>query len=623
MKHKLIVTHPAPRTGSISVMVEKDDGRALGAWQFRVEVEMPHQSLPSHVHAAAMRAAEPAYNAALNAWFVGGAQQAATPATQATAQKPATPVKLRPPREPGPIFDPEEIMPFVLAARRDAVAIAQVPIRLDLVSDEATASTDCRADVRLNPEPFLRGQIEAGFGRVYHEASHIRYDREAPELLDEAREDGGSLLVSILNLILDRRSDDLNCRDHRGFARAVRRRMGSLLPGAHDKHGVSVEACADVLADFAYACKKRTRPRHKVVHACVRIVRCAIGAVNRRRKPYEELLVAAKQVRRLLLASMPKKEREREERIARFEALMSSLKLRVHGRSSQQAVQQAFRRGLASRLGVERRDVLGNLPQLVAGASSSQSNAPLSGSRRGHGRVVDVESDPVAYAASLARVRHLVPGMRMVLEELSHPVVVYQRGLDHGDLDEDELALLAAGGRDVFMVSDELPELDVAVAFLLDVSSSMDGRTETVDLGTLMNEALVPFETNVDAAFWGFNDDVFQCGSPAANNGIASLKWAGGTDETFGLRMAGEWLLTTQRRCRLLLTACDGGPADPVGVEATCRELLARGVIPVRLLVGVDAAPRTYPVELFFDSFEEVFRELSDFFRSLMLATRS
>jgi hypothetical protein len=597
--------------GDPIVSIRRDGGvqGSLDPWHYRVQVE---GDTPEACKWLAIQMASRLYIAALS-----GMPQ---PTARASGK-----VNMEEDDKPPPAFDPEEIMPFVLEARRDAVAIANRAIRLELSSREATASTDCRSHVTVNPEPFLYGRIEAGRGRIYHEASHIRFDTEAPRLLSGAALEGGELLQSILNLILDRRSDDLNARRHPGFRMAIRRRMGYLMPGIEGMNGTNLEARHDVFVDFAYACKKRTKPHHRVVCKAMKIVKRTISRVNDRKRKYWSLLGAAKEVMNLLLSELPPDQMAAMKLgQSLFAAFMRLLRLAVHGCPASKQMQAAFRAGVALRLDAENKQKLAALPQTMTQllGTPGQVKLPQLAEERREVRVIDLPPNHAKYAESLGRVRHYLPRLRQVLEELAQPRVIERKGLDEGDLDEDELALLAVGGTDVFMRSDEVLELDVAIGFLLDTSGSMSDRTDTIDLGTLMNEALTGFP-GADGYFFGFDDVIWNCGGVQPGNGIASLTWQGGTFEAPGLMVVGNALAKSPRRRKLLLTVCDGGPADVKEVKRACERLLAAGILPVRLLVGVDAAPRTYPVELFFDSFDQLFSQLAAFLRSLMLAMRS
>ncbi len=536
------------------------------------------------------------------------------------APSPLKPLTPKPPDEL--VFSPEEIMPYLLELLPMMAAVAGKPIRLELTSEVPTASTDCKAIVNFNPEPFLMGRVQSGQGRGLHEASHIAYSPEGVELLTQAQEDGQERLVYILNLMMDRRDDDLNCRYHRGYARMVRRRLADLMPGPLESgNGASSEARTSVYIDFAYACKKHTRPRHRVVWRVMKIVKRAIKRVNDPKRPhnYGRLLTASKEVKKLLDLFEP--EPLMDPRLDRFVLFMSALNRAIRGKQVSGAVRTAFRAALSRWHTANRKRTLQGVTRTFNGLPTRATGSGFGTTQVG--RVYKVTPNPAAYAPSLARVRQWVAPLRRILFELALPEARVERGLDEGELDFDALSVLVTGGRNCMKREDEELKLDVAMCFVNDVSSSRGAGTHGTDLGVAFNEALLHPPQGVESHFLAFHDDVFDCGAACPNNGIAGVQAAGSTNEASALREAGRVLAKSGRRRKLVFVACDGGPNDPRAVERECRGLMAAGILPVRLLIGVDAAPRSYPIELFFSDYAELFRDLHSLFRSLLAAARS
>ncbi len=520
------------------------------------------------------------------------------------------------------VFSPEEIMPYLLEMLPMMATVAGKPIRLELTSEVPTASTDCKAIVNFNPEPFLQGRVESGQGRGLHEASHIAYSPQGAELLTQAQEDGQERLAYILNLMMDRRDDALNCRHHHGYARMVSRRLADLMPGAlESRNGVSQEARTSVYIDFAYACKKHTRPRHRVVWRVMKIVNRAIKLANdpKRRNGYEGLLTAAKKVKKLLDLFEP--EPLIDPMQDRFVLFMSALSQTIRGKRVAGTVRTAFRQALSRWHTANRKRTLQGvarafigLPTRVAGGGSGTTKT---------GQVHNVHANPKAYVPALERVRQYVAPLRRILFELALPQVRVEHALDEGELDFDALSVLVTGGRDCMMREDEDLKLDVAICFVNDVSGSRNADTRGTDLGVAFNEALLHPPQGVESHFLAFHDDVFNCGGACPHNGIASVQVAGSTNEAVALQEAGRILTKSGRRRKIVFVACDGGPNDARAVEKECRALMSHGILPVRLLIGVDAAPRSYPVELFFSDYAELFGDLQSLFRSLLAAARS
>lgn len=582
--------------------------------QVRVEVPVDPDTTPAQVRVQALTLAQPLLAPLLR-----------SPRAERPSSKPEP---LRPRRPPDElVFEPDAIVPFLIALLPMMAAVARKPIRVELTSEEPTASTDCKSVVHFNPQPYLEGKIEAGDGRGLHEVSHIRFSPRGAELMERATDEGGSRLAHLFNLILDRRDDDRNCREHPGYALRVRRRLADLMPGPDGaRSGVSEDGYTSVFTDFAYACKKRTRPRHAVVRRCIQIVNQYIKRANasRRANADDALLEAAKKVKAILDPFEP--ERSDAESDA-FERFMQALLRAIRGGRVSPTARAAFRQAMGRWHAANRRKTLHGLSAafhaLPTRATVAGGSLQTGGGSSAGGQIHRVPPNADAYSRALARVRPYVAPLRQTLYELALPETRVERGLDEGELDFDALAVLASGGRDCMMREDEERRLDLAVVFVNDISGSRFVDTFGMDLGVAFNESLVHGPSGVEATFLAFHDDVFDCGRAQPANGIASLKAAGSTNEAFALQVAGQILARSARRRKLIFVACDGGPNDVRAVETQCRTLMTHGILPIRLLIGVDAAPRTYPVELFFNNYEDLFRDLVSLFRSILYAARS
>ena len=80
--------------------------------------------------------------------------------------------------------------------------------------------------------------------------------------------------------------------------------------------------------------------------------------------------------------------------------------------------------------------------------------------------------------------------------------------------------------------------------------------------------------------------------------------------DTHLLDYAGASLLCSTKRRKILLVLCDNGPDDIELVRKKGQQLLARGVIPIHLLIGVHGTPQIYPIELIFSDFDECIEEI-------------
>jgi len=549
---------------------------------------------------------------------------------------------------PEPLFEQSDIEPFVDEMLARILAIVECGVRLELVVS-GTASTDCCSVINFNPEPFLSGHIEAGFGRGLHEAGHIRYDRNGTKkdncrktndpsigtaLLIRAQNEGGEALANILNLLMDRRVDDKQAKEFPGNKNPIFRRLGHLLPGESKDsktveviksfNGTSFECETSVFVDFVYAIKKRTRPKHAIVCRCVNIALRAIRRVNAHKCRYKRLLTASKQILQLLRDNATPEDKKREQETSeseqKFAQFMQALQKAISGSRPDSKLVKLFRQMIANKLAVRRRKSLAILPNQLATVSKK------AGSGAGAGKalpVVKVPPNPVAYRPILSKVRSQVRGLSEVIQRLSVPEVHRFTGLTRGEFDTEALPVLATGRSDCMQIELREQRLDVGIAFLFDRSSSMLVLNAATELAVALNEAILPHRRFVESAFFAFHDQVFDCGLVQPNNGIAGVECAGGTQEELGIRVAGNWLQGIRRPRKLLITICDGAPANVAAVKKETDALLAHGILPMRILVGVDIAPRTYPIELFFDSWSELNKELVKVFTAVVLAART
>jgi hypothetical protein len=557
---------------------------------------------------------------------------------------------------PEPVFEPSDIEPFVDEMLSRILAIAEGGVRLELVGS-GTASTDCCSVINFNPEPFLSGHIEAGFGRGLHEAGHIRYDRNGTRkdnqrktndppigtvLLTRAQDEGGDMLANILNLIMDRRADDKQAKEFPGNENPIYGRLGHLLPGERKDtktgevikslNGTSLECETSVFIDFVYAIKKRTRPRHAIVCRCVNIALRAIRRVNAHKCRYERLLTASKRILQILRDNATEEDKKREQETSeseqRFTQFMQALQKAISGSRPDSKLVKLFRQMIANKLAVRRRKSLAILPSQLVQVSKKAGSGTGKFANAGAGAgkvlpVVKVPPNPVAYRPILSRVRPQVRGLSDIIQRLSIPEVRQLTGLTRGEFDVEALSVLATGRSDCMQIELREQRLDVGIAFLFDRSSSMSVLSAATGLSVALNEAILPHRRSVESAFFAFHDQVFDCGFAQPNNGIAGVECAGGTQEELGIRVAGNWLRGIRRPRKLLITICDGAPASVAAVKKETDALLAHGILPMRILVGVDIAPRTYPIELFFDSWAELNRELVKVFTAVVLAART
>jgi|GEM_PF-3259165 len=647
MAHTYWVTFSDPKLSypCPTVDVRKSAPESVNPRTFVVQFDHDDREEWRFIQTRAIALARQQYDVWLDAYFASQLPQKSAPLPK---------VVVKPPER---VFTAQEIEPFLDEMLARMVAVAGCGIRLEL-SDSGTAETDCRHFVRFNPEPFLLGQIESGLGRGLHEVGHIRYDQNGTrkdqrrasneqavgaKLLAQAYVEGGEILGNILNLVMDRRCDDLHVKEFPGNANALYHRLGYLLPGQRrdedgpivDRRNGTLLSCkTSVLSDFTYAIKKRTRPKHAVVRKCVNLAKRAIRRVNTHKRSYTHLLYVCAQILNLLRQHMTVEEKKHEIQIQRsedeFGKLMQALKRAIYGKQVDAEFAEHFRQMIARKLSARRIKSLALLPKQLA-ALQTRPSPPGAGSGGGAGvgsaggeekGVVKVSPNPVAYQAVVLHVRREARIVAEILKRLSIPEAHSLRGLTRGDFDLDALSVLATGGSECMKIDLRRLLLDLAIAFLLDVSGSMDALKASIELAVAFNEGIIPSRRSIDSRFFAFNEQVFDCGGAQPNNGIAGVPCTGGTLEDFGVRVAGHWLRQSRRLRRILVTICDGAPAYIDKTKKEVDALLGAGILPIRILVGVDVAPQTYPVELFFDNWPEFYREFGKIFETVIRAAR-
>lgn len=647
----LYVTYSDPRasTPSLNVSYSGDPNNPL---TFVVNVPIEPGMTQSAIRTAALLLAAPQYREYL-AQTYHWPKSAPPP-----APSPVTHLVVTQNEDPQLVFDPSEITPFLDAALQRWVVVAGRGIRVELAGHE-TASTDCVSVITINPQPLLEGHVADFEGRGLHETSHIRWDRTGTavdqarrfgdraagvELLGRARSEGGEVLKNILNIIMDRRVDWLHAREYPGNALDVWHRLGSLLPGeVHDpetgevrirRNGITLDCETSVFTDFVYACKKHTRGRHKVVRKAVHVADRAIKRVNAGTHKYALLLTAAKRVLAILRTHMTEQDHALEDdqrtQERKFNEFMYALGKQESGSAVDPHVQTFFRVLMATRLATQRTRVLAQLPAMFRTASGAGTPpvppppSPGTDMDGRQGQVLTIKPNAAAYSVVLPKVQPYVAGLRDILRRLAIPQRRVTRGLTEGEFDLEALPVLASGGPDCMKIERRHAKLDLALACVLDMSGSMNGNpVETAKgLGVCFNEAILSTPHCVDGFFLAFDHNVYLCGRACPNNGIASVVGGGTTGEAFALRHAAVPVAATQRRRKIIVVVCDGSPDDPKAVKREVNYLMGLGILPIRILIGVDAAPESYPVELLFDNWTEFYQELGKTFGAIFHAAR-
>jgi hypothetical protein len=490
-----------------------------------------------------------------------------------------------------------------------------------------TASTDCMAEVRLAPWPFIEGRREIGYGSAYHETGHILFSSYGTNLLGRARKEGGAVLQHILNIILDRK-DDMQLADHApGFKETLRNRLLYICTLAQRrKYQAQFEGDeenfermlrhirpADPYEDFFFAAKWHKRPRFKTTAKAMRYLRRS----RLLEASPDELLWIARQVRKIL-GRLPEKERnEAEGQFVTLYGLAVGIECNVPGKKLSAALSQALQNVMAKYVAGLRQ---GGMKQLLSQLKSMSMvwPGPLS--------VGLVENVPVKqvlpnasygakYTEFLGEVRDQVEPLVRRLRLLDNPAEFELYGRDEGELDLSEAARIATGLSGFYLETVVERNIDAEVHLAIDYSSSMALRKIQVAkrIATVFSEAILTLAPAAVGNVWGFNSEaILDFGPVSRQSGFVTLEGSEGNSDTHMLSTIGKRLAQSRKRRKVLLVLCDDGPDDIEKVKRLSRQLTARGILVIHLLVGVHGTPDIYPVELLYTTIEECLREFGD-----------
>lgn len=502
------------------------------------------------------------------------------------------------------------------------------PFRLVWDPTIETASTDCIAEVRLAPWPFIEGRREIGYGTTYHETGHILFSGYGSWLLGRAHHEGGEVLKNILNIILDRK-DDMQLADHApGFAETLRKRLLYICTLAHRRRhelrlkGKSEEEIVKVIRharpsdpyeDFFFAAKWHRRPRFKTTFRAMRYLR----RERLIKASPEELLWIARKVREIL-GELPKQKRdEAEQQFAALYSLAIGIECNVPGSKLSASLNRAMQQVITKYVASLRQ---GGLKQLLNQLKSAGViwPGPLS--------VGITESVPVKkvtpsaayaskYQAFLAEVSTLVEPLVKQLRQIDNPSEFELYGRDEGELDLSEAGRIAAGLSGYYMETVVERNIDAEIHLAIDNSGSMADEKIRVakKIATVFSEAISALAPACTGRIWSFNSEaILDFGQVSQQSGFVTAEGDNGNSDTHMLSVVGKELARSTKRRKVLLVLCDDGPDDMEKVRRLSRQLTARGILVVHLLVGVHGTPDIYPVELLYTNMEECLREFGD-----------
>lgn len=517
------------------------------------------------------------------------------------------------------------------------------PFRILFDPTTETASTDCFAEVRISPNFFLTGHDTVGYATGNHEAGHVRFSPWGAKLMKQAHHEGGEVLKSIANIIMDRRDDRLNVQFAPGFADRLRRRLLYICTMTlREEHADLLKKLTedeqqrflrnyrsrDPYRDFFFACKWGKHPRLRSVAKAMRVVKRA----NLPEAGAEKILATAKRVREIL----GEPQRQSGKRFSDFELLVAFANAVAAGRIGPDGKAWQISPELKSEIdtiiaqfvATTRQAGLSQLLQQLAGQMAMHPG-PIS---VGHASTIErkrVEhngSYETAYRALLANCDHLVEPLIRRLRMIDNPSTYTISGLDDGDeIDFTQVARIACGLGGFWKEEVTERDIDAEIHLAIDHSGSMrNGKVRIAKrIAALFSEAILTMHPAVDGAVWGFNSDaVTEFGPVSRTSGFVELEGSGGNSDSDMLQIVGEKLALSQHRRRILLVLCDDGPDSIEDVQKITGQLMGRGILVIHLLVGVHATPHIYPIELVYTTIEECLEELPDLLYTIISKLR-
>jgi len=523
----------------------------------------------------------------------------------------------------------EAELPYIC---NDIAMLIGRPFRLIWDPELETASTDCIAEVRVAPWPFLEGQRDVGFGTIYHETGHIRQSPYGARLLERAQEEGGDTLQHLLNIILDRK-DDYGTAEHApGFAETLRRRLLYICTLTRRRKyqklfaGKSGEEIARILRhikpgdpyeDFFFAAKWHKSPRFQVTTRAMKLLRQR----QLRKAGAEELLWTAKRVREIL-GEIPGRE-QNERGFNKLYAFSGGVECNGKGEKLDPKLSKAISKMMARYVASIRK---GGMSQLVKFLKSAGMvwPGPLSVGRTNSVPVERVAPSPgniARYQGLLEPIRPQVGPLVRRLKRIDNPSEYTLYGREEGRLDLSASARIATGLSGCYLEVVLERDIDAEVHLAIDCSGSMGGKKVKVakQIGVAFSEAINSLEPMCTGRTWAFNSKaISDFGKPSSSSGFVTIEGSGGNSDTHMLAVVGKELAKSHKRRKVLLVLCDDGPDDMALAKQLSQQLMARGIIVIHLLVGVHGTPDIYPVELLYTSMEECLLEFGDLLETII-----
>lgn len=515
----------------------------------------------------------------------------------------------------------------------DVSMLVARPFRFVWDPASETASTDCIAEIRVAPRPFIEGEREVGYGTVYHETGHIRFSPYGTKLLARAHAEGGPVLQSLINIILDRKDDSFTAEHAPGFADTLRRRLlviRTLARRMQYKSSLSRMSLTDqsrflrnakpknAYEDFFLAAKCGKAPRLPATKRAMKHVRMD----NIRGASLEKLLWIAKRVREIL-GEETENTNDQAKAESGFVSMWTESDKAERGKKLKPELIQAINAAVKLYISALRSRSVDSLIRQIASLGITYPG-PIS---VGATKTVKVEKVPPQaqhasqYEAIKSRITGLVDPLVKALRNISTPSEFELYGRDEGELDLSETARIATRLSGFYQETVVERDIDAEIHLAIDSSGSMAGEKieRAKEIAVVFTEAILAINHVCLGRIWSFNSEsIDDYGSVGRTSGFVLAEGDAGNSDTHMLPIVGKELLKSPKRRKIMIILCDDGPDSIEAVKRMSQQLIARGVIVIHLLVGVHGTPDIYPVELVYSSIEECLEEFGNLLKTII-----
>ncbi len=533
---------------------------------------------------------------------------------------------------------PEEMAAEILKGElprlmNDVSMLVARPFRFVWDPAVETASTDCIAEIRVAPRPFLEGEREVGYGTVYHETGHICFSPYGTKLLTRAHAEGGPVLQSLVNIILDRKDDSLTAEHAPGFEDTLRKRLlviRTLARRVQYKNSLSRMSLPEqsrflrnakpknAYEDFFLAAKCGKAPKLPATKRAMKYIRLD----NIRGASLEKLLWIAKRVREIL-GEETENDQDQAQAESGFVSMGTEIDKAERGKKLKPELIQAINAAVKMYIGALRTRSIDSLIRQIVSQGITYPG-PLS---VGTAQFVPVEKIPpqARYAPQYEEIRSGVTGLVdplvKALRNINTPSEFELYGRDEGELDLTESARIATGLGGIYQETVVERDIDAEIHLAIDSSGSMEGNKieRAKELGVVFTEAILAINQTCLGRIWSFNSEsIKDYGPVGGTSGFVLVEGGAGNSDTHMLPIVGKELLKSTKRRKIMIILCDDGPDSIETVKRLTQQLIARGVIVIHLLVGVHGTPDIYPVELVYSSIEECLEEFGNLLKTII-----